>query len=152
MRRVLAQHVQLPLEPLLVKPSLLALLPLTIVLPQDDERLEDLGLLALGARSEDAAVRRDLSPAQNSQTQPVRQLGERLDVLESVGLDGREEEVADGVVAWSGELVREDVADFASEELVGNARHDSGSVSVSSVSTSYQREATKEMKRSSVGL
>ena len=172
---MLPQHVKLPLEPLLVPSSLLALISISVVLPEDDERLKDLGLLRARRRSKDRPVAGDLSPSENPKTQSVGDVGEG-----SLGLSveflvlGAEEEaeeakkseeqvswysqkkerrrkassLSDGVLARLRKGRGHNVGRLAKEEGVRDSGHDSSTVSVSSVGSGWERRAKKTRARS----
>lgn len=134
MGRVLPEYVELPLESLLVPAALLTLLSVSVVFPENDERLKDKRLLRKRAGSEDAAVAWNLSPSEDPESESVGDVGEGgldLGVEDLVGL--MEKDVSDGVVVRGGELSGHAVGRLSDEELVGDAGHDSSPVSVSSV-------------------
>lgn len=133
-RRVLPKDVELALEVLRVEHAAAGRRALAVVRAQHDEGLEDRGLLARCGGSEDGAVRRDLTPAEDAQAQ----LGgdfreERLLLLEADGVVGLEEDVPDGVLARFRKLATDLALSLALEEEVGDAGHYAGAVAIAAV-------------------
>ncbi|GFZ47935.1 hypothetical protein JCM24511_05682 [Saitozyma sp. JCM 24511] len=130
---LLAEDIELTEEELFVKAALLTLLPGTIVRVEDDERLDDLGLLGLGGRAEDRVVGRDVTPAEDSEAEHAGNLLER-GLLRGKVL-GREEHVSDGVMTLGGEGGRERVGALANEKVVGDASHHTCTITIAGIGT-----------------
>ncbi len=103
---------------------------------EDDEGLHDLGLLALGSRTQDRVVDGDVTPSEHAEVEFLGDAGKGLNVFgASLVVLGVEEQVADGVLALSGKLDAEVALGLAAEEGVWDTGHDTGTVTVTSVGT-----------------
>ena len=134
MRRALAEDVELALEEFGVERAGAGRPALAVGCAEDDERLEDDGLLARRGRAKDRPVRRDLAPAEDAEAKVARELGEHaLLLLEADGVVRLEEHVPDSVLARLGELAADLALGLALEEPVRDARHDTRAVAVAHV-------------------
>lgn len=129
---VLAEDVKLALKVLFVEGGVrVGDLAVSVRGGEHDDGLEDVGLAGEGCGTEDRAVRRDLAPSENAKVERLGDLLERRLVRdEEVGAALLEEDVSDGVLALVGELDVQLALRFAHEEGVGDADHDSCSISV----------------------
>ena len=75
MRRAFPEDVELPLEVSLVKPSALADIAVSVVRTEDDKGLTNDGLGAVGGRSKDGTISRDLPPAEDSEAEVTGDIG-----------------------------------------------------------------------------
>ena len=136
MSRVLPQNIQLTFEELGVERTAPAGATLAIVGAENDERLENRGLLACSGGTEDSAVGRDFPPAQNAKSEVAGDLGEdSLLLLKCDGVVCLEEDVSDGVLANLGEFAANFALGLALEEEVGNTSHDTRAITVTAVCT-----------------
>ena len=137
MSRVLAENVQLTFEVLGVELMAARGVAFAVRGAKDYERLEDGGLLARGSGTQDSAVCRHLSPAQYSETEFTSELGENcLLPLKANRVVLLEEYVTDGVLAWLGQFAPYVPLSLTLEEQVGDAGHDTSTVTISTVCTS----------------
>lgn len=104
---------------------------------EHDKRLEDLRLLAFRSRAKDRAVRGDLTPAENAQTEINSEGLKRLAVgCRLAIIVGVEEDIADCVLACLRELALKVSLSFAHEERMGDACHDTSTIAIASIGTS----------------
>ena len=134
---MLAQNIQLALEVLRIKRSTTAGVTVAVVRAQDYERLQNSRLLARRGGTQDGPVRGYLSPAQDTEPQIVRNLGEDgLLLLQADRIVRLEEDVTDGVLAELGKLAADVPLSLTLEEQMRNTSHDTGTISISTVCTS----------------
>ena len=134
MRGVLAEDIELALEVLGIKRTTPAGITLTIVRTQDYKRLEDGRLLACSRGAQNGAIGGNLSPAEDAEAEVARELGKhRLLLLQADGVVRLEEKVTGRVLARGGQLAANFALSLALEELVWDARHDTGTVTVARV-------------------
>ena len=132
--RVLAQNVELTLEVLGIERATARGVTVTVVGTQNDERLKDGRLLARRGGTENGPVRGDLSPAENTKAEVVRDLGENsLLLLKADGVVRLEENITDGVLACLWELATNVALSLTLEEKVRNAGHDTRTVAIAAV-------------------
>ncbi len=134
MGRVLPQDIKLTFEVPGVKRTAPAGATLAVVRADNDERLENGGLLARSGRAQDGAVGGDLPPAQDAESEVVGDLGEDgLLLLEGDRVVRLEEDVADSVLAELGELTAKVALGLALEEEVGDTCHDARTIAVPTI-------------------
>ena len=66
---VLAKNIELALKVSLVERAILRSIPVTVVRAENDKRLQDERLFAAGSWTQDRSVSRNLSPAQDTNTE-----------------------------------------------------------------------------------
>ena len=100
---------------------------------ENDEGLLDLGLVGSTGRAQDRVIGGDVTPTDDPETEFLgkRFEGRLLGLESSLG----EENVSNGVVALSGKGGGESVGTLSDEEIVGDARHDTGTVTITGVCT-----------------
>ena len=134
---MLAEHKELALESLRVESVIGGRSAIAVVVADDDKWLENGRLAALGSRAEDSVVNRDGAPSKNSETEVCGNLGKsRLLLFEGAGIGWIKEYVADSVLSRLWEYRGYVTFGLTLEESVGDARHDTGAVAVTSVCTS----------------
>ena len=152
MSRVLPQNIQLTFEELGVERTAPAGATLAIVGAENDERLEDRGLLACSGGTEDSAVGRDFPPAQNAKSEVAGDLGEdSLLLLKCDGVVRLEKDVADGVLAELRKLAAKVALGLALEELVGDTGHDTRTIAVPTVRASSTTVGHRAEELASIG-
>lgn len=129
---LLPQDIELTKEVTVVKLGVLgANLPSAVVGLKDDYRLHDTRLIAPRRRTENGVVGRHQTPTKSTETQAAGN-GLELLLLLLVGSLG-EEDVSNSVFALFGKLGAERVGALADKELVGDASHYTGSITITGV-------------------
>lgn len=149
---MLSEDIKLPFKVPLIKWAVLRTGTVAIVGAQDNERLEDRWFLALRGGPQNRTICRDCSPAQDTETEGL------CDLSESglLGLDLRlvvrvKEYVTDGILP----RLRKDAANvsfcFSLEETVRNTGHDTGTITIPTVSTSRTTVGHRTEELTSIG-
>lgn len=142
--RLLAQHVQLTVEQLVVKGGVDSRV-------KDHEGLLDRGLLGQGRGSEDRVVHRDLAPAEDLESVLLCNRLESSLLFAEMGLVGAEEDVADGILTLGREGDFE-AGGLLNHEGVGDTRHDTGTITVPWVGASGTTMSLKRRKKKKKAL
>ena len=133
-RRLLAQHIELSFKILLIEVFRGGGIVTTAISGfKNDKRLEDVRFLRQGGRSEDAAVTRDLSPPENSQTEFLSNCLESCLAFCSDLRIGAEKDVANSILSRGRKLEMLLDLEFSFHECMGDGRHNPSSVTIASI-------------------
>jgi hypothetical protein len=136
-RCVLSEDVELSLEMLHVKRTLLGLGTIPVIGAENDKRLIDGGFFAFRGRTEDRPVRRNLSPPKHAEAEIVSDFGERsllelaLFIVERV-----EEDISNCILPGVWEDAAQVSFGLTLEKCMRNARHHASAVAISTIRAS----------------
>lgn len=133
---VLSQNVQLALKVFSVEGPILRRGTVTVVRSKDDERLKDLRLIATCGRSQYRAISRHFTPAKNTETLAISDIGEgRLETLEQRRISFLEEDVANSILSHVWEDAPYISLRLSLKKEMRDACHDASTIAVAAVGT-----------------
>jgi hypothetical protein len=148
MRAMFAKDIKLSLKASLIKLAVARLISIAIVRVKDHKGLKDGRFLRAGRRTKNRTISRDSSPTKYAQPEVSRNIGkDGLVFFLLARVIGIEEDISNGIMAVFRQDSTEETFHFCLEEFVGDAGHDTSTITVAGVCScgTSVGHCTKEM-------